>query len=64
MRIAQRAQPKQLLLTHLYREWDQVDLEREAQKLWNGNTIRAQDGLRLEIKKTGAEDESAPALDG
>ena len=56
MRIAQSAQPKQLLLTHLYREWDQVDLEREAQKLWNGNTIRAQDGLRCEIKKTDAKD--------
>ena len=61
MRIAQRAQPRQLLLTHLYREWDQVDLEREAQKLWNGNTIQAQDGLRREITKTRAEDESARA---
>jgi ribonuclease BN (tRNA processing enzyme) len=50
MRIAQRAQPKQLLLTHLYPQWDGVDLESEAKTLWPGTTIAAQDGLRLEIK--------------
>ena len=50
IRIAQLAQPKQLLLTHLYPEWDEVDLEQEAQQLWTGDTIAAHDGLRLEIK--------------
>jgi ribonuclease BN (tRNA processing enzyme) len=50
MRIAELAQPKQLLLTHLYPEWDEVDLEREARRLWSGKTMAAQDGLRVEIK--------------
>src|SRR5437588_846180 len=50
MRIAKLAEPKQLLLTHLYREWDEIDLEAEARKLWAGATIAARDGLRLEIK--------------
>lgn len=51
MRIAKLAGPKQLLLTHLYPEWDDVDLEAEAKNLWPGETIAAYDGLRLEIKK-------------
>jgi ribonuclease BN (tRNA processing enzyme) len=50
MRIAQLAQPNQLLLTHLYPEWDDVDLEREARRLWSGKTMAAEDGLRVEIK--------------
>jgi ribonuclease BN (tRNA processing enzyme) len=50
MRIAQLAQPKQLLLTHLYADWDDTDMEREARRYWDGKTIAAQDGLRLEIK--------------
>ncbi|HYW71584.1 MAG TPA: MBL fold metallo-hydrolase [Pyrinomonadaceae bacterium] len=49
MRLAQLAQPKQVLLTHLYAEWDQVDLVREAKKFWPGTTIEARDGLRLEL---------------
>ena len=51
MRIAKLAGPKQLLLTHLYPEWDDVDLEGEARKLWGGETTEAYDGLRLEINK-------------
>jgi len=54
MRIAKLAEPKQLLLTHLYPEWDHIDLEAEAKKLWPGETIAAHDGLRLEIKKQQA----------
>jgi ribonuclease BN (tRNA processing enzyme) len=50
MRMAESAQPKQLLLTHLYPEWDDVDLEREARRLWSGKTMAARDGLRVEIK--------------
>ena len=49
MRIAELAAPKQLLLTHLYPEWDTVDLEAEAQKLWPGRTTAAYDGLTLKI---------------
>ncbi|HVF86570.1 MAG TPA: MBL fold metallo-hydrolase [Pyrinomonadaceae bacterium] len=40
---------RRALLTHLYPEWDGVDLAAEAKKLWNGETIEARDGLRLEI---------------
>jgi ribonuclease BN (tRNA processing enzyme) len=49
MRLAQIAAPRRLLLTHLYPEWDVVDLEGEAGKLWPGKTIAARDALRLEI---------------
>lgn len=55
LQIARVAQPHRLLLTHLYPLWDNLDLEAEAMKLWNGQTIAAQDGLRLEIKKKGAD---------
>jgi len=50
MRIAQLAKPRRLLLTHLYPEWDDVDLESEARKLWPGETMAACDGLRLELE--------------
>lgn len=49
MRMAQLAGPRKLLLTHLYPEWDGVDLEAEAKKVWNGDTVAAFDGLRLTI---------------
>ncbi len=49
MRMAQIAEPRMLVLTHLYPEWDGVDLEAEAKKLWSGETIAARDGLRLEV---------------
>jgi ribonuclease BN (tRNA processing enzyme) len=52
MRLAQLAQPGQMLLTHLYPVWDGIDLEQEARNLWPGKTIEAQDGLRLEIIRT------------
>lgn len=47
MRIAKLAGPQKVLLTHLYSEWDEVDLETEAKKFWPGDTIGAYDGLRL-----------------
>lgn len=47
MHIAKLAGPQKVLLTHLYSEWDGVDLETEARKLWTGDTIAAYDGLRL-----------------
>ena len=49
MRIAQVAEPRTLVLTHLYPDWDAVDLEAEAKKFWPGETIAARDGLRLEV---------------
>lgn len=49
MRIAGLAEPRRLLLTHLYPEWDEVDLEAKAREFWQGQTIAAYDGLRIEI---------------
>jgi len=49
MRIARACEPAKLVLTHLYPEWDNIDLAAEARSLWTGETIEAQDGLRLEI---------------
>ena len=49
MRIARLAEPRTLLLTHLYPEWDGVDLESKAKELWSGTKIEACDGLRMEI---------------
>jgi ribonuclease BN (tRNA processing enzyme) len=50
MQLAQIAEPRKLLLTHLYPEWDGIDIEAEARQLWAGTTIAARDGLRIEIK--------------
>jgi ribonuclease BN (tRNA processing enzyme) len=49
MRLAHECAPRRVVLTHLYQEWDDVDLAAEARTLWSGETIEARDGLRLEI---------------
>ncbi|HZI17049.1 MAG TPA: MBL fold metallo-hydrolase [Pyrinomonadaceae bacterium] len=49
MRLARLAAPRRVMLSHLYPEWDDVDLEAEARRLWGGETVEARDGLRLEI---------------
>ena len=49
MRLARAAEPRILVLTHLYPEWDGVDLESKAAELWPGKTIAAYDGLRLDV---------------
>lgn len=49
IRIATGAAPDTLVLTHLYQEWDEVDINAEARALWSGKTIGATDGLRLLI---------------
>jgi ribonuclease BN (tRNA processing enzyme) len=49
LQLASKAAVKKLLLTHLYAEWDEVDLVGEARKLWQGETLEAYDGLRLEL---------------
>lgn len=45
--IARNAAPRKLVLSHLYAEWDGIDLATEAQRFWTGETIEAYDGLRL-----------------
>lgn len=49
MQIARKCKPQKLVLSHLYFEWDGIDLAAQAQKLWPGETIEAFDGLRLEF---------------
>ena len=49
MRLAERSGASRVMLSHLYPEWDGLDLAAEAKKLWDGETIEARDGLRLEI---------------
>lgn len=50
MRLARLAEPRRLALTHLYPEWDGINLESKAKELWPGETIAAYDGLRLEVE--------------
>jgi ribonuclease BN (tRNA processing enzyme) len=57
MRLAARAAPGRVLLSHLYPEWDGVDIQAEAKKLWPGETIGATDGLRLHIGEEKQEPE-------
>jgi ribonuclease BN (tRNA processing enzyme) len=49
MRIAKLAEPRKLLLAHLYPEWDGVDIEGKARELWAGEIVAAYDGLTLEV---------------
>ncbi|MEP6912983.1 MAG: MBL fold metallo-hydrolase [bacterium] len=49
MQIAGSCEPGRLVLSHLYSEWDGIDLAAEARKLWPGETIGAFDGLRMEF---------------
>jgi ribonuclease BN (tRNA processing enzyme) len=49
MKIASLAGPRKVVLTHLYPEWDGVDIGAEAKQLWNGDVVAAIDGLRLDI---------------
>ena len=49
MKLAELAAAKRVVLTHLYPEWDGVDIAAEASALWSGEVITAMDGLRLEV---------------
>ena len=49
MRIARDCEPARVVLTHLYPDWNNVDLAAEARSLWAGETIEATDGLQLKI---------------
>ena len=50
MRLASLASSRKVLLTHLYPEWDGVEIETEAKKLWPGEVVAAKDGLRLDLE--------------
>ncbi|HEX8286067.1 MAG TPA: MBL fold metallo-hydrolase [Pyrinomonadaceae bacterium] len=52
MRLARLSGARRCVLAHLYPEWDGVDLAAEAAKLWDGETIEARDGLRLDVGGT------------
>lgn len=49
MQLASKCKPKLLVLSHLYQEWDGIDLAGEARRLWFGETMAAFDGLKLEF---------------
>ena len=49
MELARLSGVKRVVLSHLYPEWDGIDLAAEAQRLWDGEVVEARDGLRLEI---------------
>jgi ribonuclease BN (tRNA processing enzyme) len=54
MKLAQLSGARRVLLSHLDPVWDNVDLAAEAKKLWEGETIEAKDGLRLDIGRAQA----------
>jgi ribonuclease BN (tRNA processing enzyme) len=45
--IAEGCRPRKLVLTHLYPEWDEVNVVAEAKALWQGDIVEATDGLVL-----------------
>lgn len=50
MQLVRRAQPRRVLLAHLYPEWDGVDIAAEAQKHEPGCEVTpATDGLRIKF---------------
>jgi len=50
MFLTRYANPKKVMLTHFYAEWDAVDFGREVEKFEPScEVIQAQDGLKLEI---------------
>ncbi len=49
MTLARLSGARRVMLSHLYPEWDGVDIAAEARRLWDGETIEARDGLRLEV---------------
>jgi ribonuclease BN (tRNA processing enzyme) len=49
MELARLSGARRVMLSHLYPEWDGVNLAAEAKRLWDGETIEARDGLRLKI---------------
>ena len=52
MNLARLARPRKVVLTHLYPVWDGIDIEAEAKRLWDGEVVAGNDGLRLDIQGT------------
>jgi ribonuclease BN (tRNA processing enzyme) len=50
MNLARLSGAKRVALSHLYPEWDEIDLAAEAGRLWDGETVEARDGLRLNVR--------------
>jgi len=48
-KIASKAQVSQLVLTHLYPECDDVDIEKECRKTYTGPLIIAEDLMKIEL---------------
>jgi ribonuclease BN (tRNA processing enzyme) len=53
MRLARLSGARRVMLSHLYPEWDGVDVAAEAKKFWDGETVAARDGLRLDVGSDG-----------
>ena len=49
MSLARECDPKRLVLTHFYPEWDGLDAVAESSKFWQGEVSEAKDGLMLTI---------------
>jgi ribonuclease BN (tRNA processing enzyme) len=49
MRVAVECAPGKLVLTHLYPEWDGIDVAAEAQAFWPGSVCEATDGLVITV---------------
>lgn len=50
MQLAAACEPQTVILTHLYPEWDGLDIRALAKELWPGEVLEAFDGLRLEFE--------------
>jgi len=50
LELARLSGARRVMLSHLYPEWDGIDLAAEARRLWDGETVEARDGLRLDVK--------------
>src|SRR5215216_6118053 len=50
MRLARLSGARRVVLAHLYPEWDGLDIAAEAKRLWDGETVEARDGLRLNVR--------------
>jgi ribonuclease BN (tRNA processing enzyme) len=51
MKLARLSGARRVMLAHLYPEWDGIEIEAEAGRLWDGEVIEARDRLRLEIQR-------------
>jgi ribonuclease BN (tRNA processing enzyme) len=51
LHLIRRAEPKRAMLTHFYAEWDDIDFEKEVERLQpRCEVLQAADGLRVSVK--------------